>query len=52
MTGGWCEGGVGALQNGSGCDVEYSDGGGRIQLTPFHAFFFFAAPCFFPEAHG
>lgn len=39
--GGWGE--KGGLQSGSGCDMEYSDGGGRIQLTPFHAFF--AAPC-------
>ena len=23
------------LQSGSGCDVEYSDGGGRTQLTLF-----------------
>lgn len=33
-------GGVGALLSCLGCDIEYSDGGGRIQLTPFHALFF------------
>lgn len=30
--------GGGLLQRGSGCDMEDSDGGGKIQLTPFHAF--------------
>lgn len=25
----------GELQRGSGCDMKYSDGGGKIQLTPF-----------------
>lgn len=24
----------GALQRGSGCDMKYSDGGGKIQLAP------------------
>ena len=31
----------GGVQSGSGCDMEYSDGGGNIQLTPFHFLFFF-----------
>lgn len=37
------------VQSGSGCDMEYSDGGGSIQLTPFHFLFFFSflsASCF------
>lgn len=29
------------VQGGSGCDVEYSDGGGGIQLTPFLFLFSF-----------
>lgn len=33
----------GDLESGSGCDVEYSDGGGWIQLTLFQASSFFAA---------
>lgn len=28
-------GGGGAPQRGSGCDMKYSDGGGKIQLAPF-----------------
>lgn len=45
MGGGWGEEGDGwGVRSGSGCDVEYSDGGGKIQLTPFHPFFFFLQP--------
>lgn len=37
-----------APQRGSGCDMKYSDGGWKIQLSPF----FSREHSFFPAAHG
>lgn len=39
----------GAPQRGSGCDMKYSDGGWKIQLS---LFFFSIEHSFFPAAHG